>query len=129
MIVVPLGNSNQLPKDTMPDDFFKEVRRRREVDSGKEEPYIAAKFGKSELPKRFNVGDENFKNRYGYYNKELTKGIYYTMFARAYVKSNQGVCTDVLLFELTRIMLFQKIPIAGPHGHRWKFQGPLHTFL
>ena len=95
MIVVPLDKSNQLPKDTMPDDFFKEVRRRREVDSGKEEPYIAAKFGKSELPKRFNVGDKNFKNRYGYYNKQLTKGIYYTMFTRAYVRSDQGVGSDV----------------------------------
>ena len=92
MIVVPLGNSNKLPKDKIPDDFFKEVRRRREVDSSSEEPYIAAKFSPSDLPKRFNVGDKNFKNRYGYYNKELSKGSYYTMFTRVYVKSDKGVC-------------------------------------
>ena len=91
MIVVPLGNSNKLPTDKTPDDFFNEVRRRRELQSGAEAPYIAAKFGPSELPKRFNVGDKNFKNRYGYYNKELTKGSYYTMFERAYVKNNKGV--------------------------------------
>ena len=122
MIVVPLGNSNQLPKDTMPDDFFKEVRRRREVDSGKEEPYIAAKFGKSELPKRFNVGDENFKNRYGYYNKELTKGIYYTMFTRAYVKSNQGVCCDVLLS-----ICFRNVPYLPPRKGYFLSPLPLDT--
>ena len=91
VIVVPLGNSNKLPTDKTPDDFFNEVRRRRELQSGAEAPYIAAKFGPSELPKRFNVGDKNFKNRYGYYNKELTKGSYYTMFERAYVKNNKGV--------------------------------------
>lgn len=94
VIVVPLGNSNKLPIDKTPDDFFNEVRRRRrrrELQSGAEAPYIAAKFGPSELPKRFNVGDKNFKNRYGYYNKELTKGSYYTMFVRAYVKNNKGV--------------------------------------
>jgi len=92
--VVPLGNSNKLPKDKTPDDFFNEVRRRRrrrELQGGAEAPYIAAKFGPSELPKRFNVGDKTFKNRYGYYNKELTKGSYYTMFVRAYVKNNKGV--------------------------------------
>ena len=89
--MVPLGNSNKLPTDKTPDDFFNEVRRRRELQSGAEAPYIAAKFGPSELPKRFNVGDKNFKNRYGYYNKELTKGAYYTMFERAYVKNNKGV--------------------------------------
>ena len=91
MIVVPLGNSNKLPKDKTPDDFFNEVRRRRDLQTGAEVPYIAAKFGPSELPKRFNVGDKIFKNRYGYYNKELTKGSYYTMFVRAYVKNNKGV--------------------------------------
>ena len=90
MVVVPLGNSNELPKDMTPDDFFKEVRRRREL-GGSEEPYIAAKFGKSELPKKFNVGDKDFKNRYGYNNKELSKGTYYTMFTRAYVRNKKGV--------------------------------------
>ena len=91
VIVVPLGNSNKLPKDKTPDDFFNEVRRRRDLQTGAEAPYIAAKFGPFELPKRFNVGDKNFENRYGYYNKELTKGSYYTMFVRAYVKNNKGV--------------------------------------
>lgn len=90
VIVVPLGNSNQLPKDMIPDDFFKEVRRRRDLLSDSNGPYIAAKFGASLLPKRFNVGDKNFNNRFGYYNKELKKGIYYTMFTRAYVKNNKG---------------------------------------
>ena len=91
VIVVPLGNSNKLPKDKTPDNFFNEVRRRREFQTGAEATYIAAKFGPSELPKRFNVGDKTFKNRYGYYNRELTKGSYYTMFVRAYVKNNKGV--------------------------------------
>ena len=95
-----MANSNQLPKDKIPDDFFKELRRRREVASGNQEPYIAAKFGPSELPKRFNVGDKNFKNRYGYYNKELVKGSYYTMFTRAYVKNNKGVCVWSLFVTL-----------------------------
>ncbi|KAJ7372548.1 hypothetical protein OS493_019057 [Desmophyllum pertusum] len=90
VIVVPLSNSNQLPKDRIPDDFFKEVRRRREAKRDIEEPYIAAKFSPAELPKRFNVGDKNFKNLYGYYNKKLTKGSYYTMFTRAYVKNDKG---------------------------------------
>lgn len=93
VIVVPLGKSNQLPKDKSPDDFFGELRRKREAESNNEEPYIAAKFSPSELPTTFNVGDESFKNLYGYYNKKLTKGSYYTMFTRAYVKSNKG---DVL---------------------------------
>lgn len=92
VIVVPLRNSNQLPKDKIPDDFFKEVRRRRETTKRDiDEPYIAAKFIPSKLPKRFNVGDKNFKNLYGYYNKELTKGSYYTVFTRAYVKNDKGV--------------------------------------
>ena len=92
MVVVPLRKSNQLPKDKIPDDFFKEVRRRRETTKRDiDEPYIAAKFSPSELPKRFNVGDKNFKNLYGYYNKELSKGSYYTMFTRAYVKNDKGV--------------------------------------
>ena len=91
MIVVPLGNSNQLPKDRTPDDFFREVRRKREAEINDEEPYIAAKFGPSELPERFNVGDQNFKNLYGYYNKRLNKGSYYTVFTRAYVKNDKGV--------------------------------------
>ena len=43
------------------------------------------------MPKKFNVGDKKFKNRYGYNNKELTKGVYYTMFTRAYVRNNKGV--------------------------------------
>ena len=90
--MVPLSKSNQLPKDMTPDDFFKEVRRRRETTKRDvEEPYIAAKFSPSELPKRFNVGDKNFKNLYGYYNKKLAKGSYYTVFTRAYVKNNKGV--------------------------------------
>ena len=89
--MVPLGNSNKLPKDKTPDNVFSEVRRRRELQTGAEATYIAAKFGPSELPKRFNVGDKTFKNRYGYYNKELTSGSYYTMFVRAYVKNNKGV--------------------------------------
>lgn len=93
MIVVPLSKSNQLPKDITPDDFFKEVRRRRETAKRDvEEPYIAAKFNPSELPKKFNVGDKNFKNLYGYYNKKLVKGSYYTVFTRAYVKNGKGVC-------------------------------------
>ena len=92
IIIVPLGNSNQLPEDQVPDDFFKEVRRRkRNPDNAKEEPYIAAKFRSEEMPKKFNVGDKKFKNRYGYNNKELTKGVYYTMFTRAYVRNNKGV--------------------------------------
>lgn len=92
VVVVPLRKSNQLPKDKIPDDFFKEVRRRRETSKRDiDEPYIAAKFSPSELPKRFNVGDKNFKNLYGYYNKELSKGSYYTMFTRAYVKNDKGV--------------------------------------
>ena len=91
VIVVPLGNSNKLPKDKTPDNFLNEVRRRRELQTDAEATYIAAKFGPSELPKRFNVGDKTFKNRYGYYNRELTKGSYYTMFVRAYVKNNKGV--------------------------------------
>ena len=92
IIIVPLGNSNQLPKDRIPDDFFKEVgRRKQDPDNVKEEPYIAAKFGGDEMPKRFNVGDKKFKNGYGYNNKELTKGVYYTMFTRAYVRNNKGV--------------------------------------
>ncbi|KAK2569595.1 Receptor-type tyrosine-protein phosphatase delta [Acropora cervicornis] len=91
IIIVPLGNSNQLPEDQVPDDFFKEVRRRkRNPDNVKEEPYIAAKFRSEEMPKKFNVGDKKFKNRYGYNNKELTKGVYYTMFTRAYVRNNKG---------------------------------------
>ena len=89
--MVPLGNSNKLPKDKTPDDFFNEARRRRELQSGAEAPYIAARFGPSELSKRFNVGDKTFKNRHGYHNKELTKGSYYTMCVRAYVKNNKGV--------------------------------------
>lgn len=91
MIVVPLGKSNQLPKDKSPDDFFGELRRKREAEGDNEEPYIAAKFSPSELPTTFNVGDESFKNLYGYYNKKLNKGSYYTMFTRAYVKSDKGV--------------------------------------
>jgi len=92
VVVVPLRKSNQLPKNKIPDDFFKEVRRRRETSKRDlDEPYIAAKFSPSELPKRFNVGDKNFKNLYGYYNKELSKGSYYTMFTRAYVKNDKGV--------------------------------------
>lgn len=92
VIVVPLRNSNQLPKEKIPDDFFKEVRRRRDTSKrGIDEPYIAAKFSPSELPKIFNVGDKKFKNLYGYYNKELSKGSYYTMFTRAYVKNDKGV--------------------------------------
>ena len=88
---MPLGKSNQLPKDKSPDDFFGELRRKREAEGDNEEPYIAAKFSPSELPTTFNVGDESFKNLYGYYNKKLTKGSYYTMFTRAYVKSDKGV--------------------------------------
>ncbi|XP_020616069.1 receptor-type tyrosine-protein phosphatase delta-like [Orbicella faveolata] len=91
VVVVPLRKSNQLPKDKIPDDFFKEVRRRRETTKRDiDEPYIAAKFSPSELPKRFNVGDRKFKNLYGYYNKELSEGAYYTMFTRAYVKNDKG---------------------------------------
>lgn len=91
IIVVPLGNSNQLPQDREPDDYFKEVRRRRrEIKSASEKPYIAAKFRTADLPKKFNVGDRSSNNRFGYNNKELTKGAYYTIFTRAYVETNKG---------------------------------------
>lgn len=103
IIIVPLGKSNQLPKDQVPDDFFKEVRRRkRDPDNVKEEPYIAAKFRSDEMPKTFNVGDKKFKNRYGYNNKELTKGFYYTMFTRAYVKNNKGVSEKFVFVDMNR---------------------------
>ncbi|XP_022803027.1 tyrosine-protein phosphatase Lar-like [Stylophora pistillata] len=90
VIVVPLGKSNKLPDDKSPDDFFRELRRKREAEENNEEPYIAAKFAPAELPKTFNVGDESFKNLYGYNNKKLNKGSYYTMFTRAYVKNDKG---------------------------------------
>ena len=97
IIVVPLGNSNQLPQDREPDDYFKEVRRRRrEIKSASEKPYIAAKFRTADLPKTFNVGDKSSNNRFGYNNKELTKGAYYTIFTRAYVETNKGVSAELV---------------------------------
>ena len=48
------------------------------------------------------MGDKKFKNLYGYYNKELTKGSYYTMFTRAYVKNDKGVSMRYLLLGLVK---------------------------
>lgn len=89
VVVVPLGGKAVLP-DTVPDDYFKRVKRFKRS-AADHKPYIAAKFTPSQLPKRFKVGDEGYRNRYGYYNKRLQKGIYYTLFVRAYVKNEDGV--------------------------------------
>ena len=87
--VVPLEKSGELPKDKGPDDYFKKVRR-REAEKV-EAPFIAAKFLFSQLPDKFFVGDESFSNSYGYSNKKLTRGHYYTVFLRAYVNNQKGV--------------------------------------
>jgi hypothetical protein len=89
IVVVPLGEKRTLPKDD-PDDYFKRVKRRKRS-SGSTQPYIAAKFLANQLPEKFHVGDQNFDNQFGYNNMRLSKGIYYTLFSRAYVKKQNGV--------------------------------------
>ena len=86
---MPLAKDGKLPQDKNPDDYFPRVRRRRKVEV--EKPYIAAKFEADQLPETFNVGDASYKNQFGYYNKPLVKGVYYTVFTRAYVKTDNGV--------------------------------------
>lgn len=90
IVVVPLGKDTTLPKDE-PDSYFKRVKRSRRSDQSQHAPYIAAKFMANQLPDRFHVGEESSSNQFGYINKRLTKGSYYTIFSRAYVEKENKV--------------------------------------
>ncbi|XP_048580737.1 tyrosine-protein phosphatase Lar isoform X2 [Nematostella vectensis] len=89
VVVVPLDKDGKYPQGSNPDEYFKKVRRSAR-EAGQVKPYIAAKFLADQLPKKFLVGDEGFKNQYGYYNKRLVANSYYTVFSRAYVQTDDG---------------------------------------